>query len=72
MNASEKKIRQYLARSAGNCNYVSLHTLNCFVGMIQTGEADFELFRKVGGDYLVEMMTTEAIKNQWGTLKCTS
>jgi hypothetical protein len=72
MNASEKTIRQYLARSAGNCNIVSLHTIRCFIGMVQTCEADVELFRRVGGDRLVEQMETEAEKNQWGPLQCTN
>lgn len=39
MNEAEKTIRQYVLRSAGNCNYITDYTMSCFVGMIETGEA---------------------------------
>ena len=53
MNDIEKTIRQYLTRSAGTANHPTDYTLSCFLGMIETGEADVALFRKIGGDWLV-------------------
>ena len=53
MSEIEQTIRRYLARSAGNCNEPTDYTIRCFIGMIEGGECDIQLFRKVGGDWLV-------------------
>ena len=53
MNKAQRKIMQYLNRSAGNCNHVSEHTLRCFLGMIETGEATIDDMKKCGGEYLL-------------------
>ena len=53
MNDAEKTIRQYVQRSAGNCNHITDYTMSCFVGMLETGEAtraDFESVAKGLGD----------------------
>ena len=47
MNDAEKTIRQYVQRSAGNCNYITDYTMTCFVGMIETGEATWADFEEV-------------------------
>lgn len=65
MSEIEKTVRNYLARSAGNANIPSEHTIRCFIGMLQTGEADWELFQRVGGDYLVNRMKTMMEANGW-------
>lgn len=52
MNDAERKIRQYLCRSAGSCNHISDHTLRCFVGMLETGEATAADFENAGGPSL--------------------
>ena len=70
MRASERKVRQYLTRSAGNCNHPSLHTIRCFVGMVQTGELTVKDFKRIGGEWLVDEMQRESERNQWGELKC--
>ena len=40
----------------GDDQIVSANTLHCFVGMIETGEANIEDFRQVGGDSLVRQV----------------
>ena len=69
MNDTERTIRAYLTRSAGNCNHVSDHTLRCFVGMVQTGEASVEDFRRIAGDAVVGRMMELADVNNWGEVK---
>ncbi len=72
MTDAERTIRAYLTRSCGNAGHPSVHTLQCFVGMVQTGEADIETFRKVGGEWIVEQMATEAKERGWGAVQCES
>lgn len=71
MSEVQTKIRQYLARSAGNCNVPTDHTIRCFIGMIQTGEATIEDFDSVGGQYVVDRITETASENGW-ELRCGS
>lgn len=57
MNEAERKIRQYVQRSAGNCNHITDHTMRCFVGMIETGEAlpgDFNAVSPTLGDRVLQ------------------
>lgn len=65
MNEAQIKISQYLMRSAGNCNVPSDHTIRCFIGMIETGEATMDDMQKVGGDYLVNRINSMALENGW-------
>ena len=51
MKDIERNIRAYVARSAGGMG-LSDFTLDCFVGMIETGEATAEDFLRVGGKNL--------------------
>lgn len=44
MSEVQKTIRQYVQRSAGNCNHLTDYTMRCFVGMVETGEATYEDF----------------------------
>lgn len=53
MTEIEQTIRRYLVASCGNCGVPTDRTIKCFVGMIETGEADIELFRRIGGEYIV-------------------
>ena len=46
----QKTISKYLRGSAGTGNHPTDHTINCFVGMIETGEATMADFRKVAGN----------------------
>ena len=39
MSEIQATISRYLRASAGNCNFPTMHTIDCFIGMIQTGEA---------------------------------
>lgn len=48
MSDIQKTIRDYIDHTGSNGG----HTLRCFVGMIETGEATLEDFRAVGGDDL--------------------
>lgn len=66
MTDAERTIRSYLARSAGNCNHVTDHTVQCFVGMVQTGEATLNDFRRIAGDSMVERMVRLAKERGWG------
>ena len=49
MTEIQKTIAQYVLRSAGTCNHLTKHTLLCFVGMIETGEADIVDFGPING-----------------------
>lgn len=68
MNDAERTIRQYLQRSAGNCNHVTDFTMTCFVGMIETGEAKPEDFDRVskglGGRVLAFKAKLDSERNQ--------
>ena len=44
MKEIHRTIRSYVQRSAGNCNQLTDHTLRCFVGMVETGEATIDDF----------------------------
>ena len=59
------KIYNYLARSAGTANVPTDHTILCFIGMIQTGEATMDDMEAAGGKWLVERVTTMALENGW-------
>ena len=61
----QNKIYQYLARSAGTGNYPTDHTLTCFIGMIQTGEATSEDMRHVGGEFLIGEINRVCDANGW-------
>lgn len=63
--ATRNKIYTYLARSAGTCNWPTGHTIRCFVGMIQTGEATIEDFHAVGGQWIVDQIMQAAEQNKW-------
>ncbi len=56
MNEAQKTIMRYLNRSAGNANIPTDHTIRCFVGMIQTGEALMADFESTGGNYVIRRM----------------
>ena len=49
MTSGEKLIRSYLTRSAGCENRPSDHTLRCFLGMVESGEATWYDVRAAGG-----------------------
>lgn len=66
MTEIQKTIAQYVLRSAGNCNHLTKHTLLCFVGMIETGEADIVDFRIVGGEALAKMVADALVESQQG------
>jgi hypothetical protein len=50
----EQLIRSYLTRSAGTCNQPTNHTLRCFLGMVESGEATWHDLRSAGGQWLVD------------------
>ena len=50
MTEIEQTIRRYLAASCGNCGVPTDRTIRVFVGMIETGEADLEMLRRIAGD----------------------
>ena len=54
MTTGEQLIRSYLTRSAGTCNHPTDHTLRCFLGMVESGEATWCDVRAAGGEWLVE------------------
>ena len=56
MTSGERLIRSYLTRSAGCENRPSDHTLRCFLGMVESGEATWYDVRKAGGDWLVRQV----------------
>ena len=61
MSEIQKTISRYLRASAGTANHLSEHTLRCFVGMLETGEATKEDFRVAAGksaDWLVNEIET--------------
>jgi hypothetical protein len=60
----QKTIAQYVLRSAGTCNHLSNHTVTCFVGMIETGDATWDDFRAVGGQELVD-----TIQKRWEVIQ---
>lgn len=64
-SAVRHKIYQYLARSAGTGNHPTDHTLQCFVGMVQTGEATVEDMHAVGGDFLMRELHRVCEDNGW-------
>lgn len=66
MNEIQKTIAQYVLRSAGTCNHLTSHTLSCFVGMIETGEADIGDFRIVGGEALAKIVADALVESQRG------
>lgn len=66
MTEIQKTIAQYVLRSAGNCNHLTKHTLLCFVGMIETGEADIVDFRTVGGEPLAKIVADALAESQLG------
>ena len=53
MTEIEKTISRYLRASAGTGNHPTDHTLRCFLGMIETGEATVDDFHKIGGMFIV-------------------
>lgn len=53
MTPGEKLIRSYLIRSAGTANQPTDHTIRCFLGMVETGEATWHDVRAAGGEWLV-------------------
>ena len=63
--AVRDKIYRYLARSAGTANWPTDHTIRCFIGMIQTGEATVDDFHAVGGDFVVDQIIDMANDNGW-------
>lgn len=66
MTEIQKTIAQYVLRSAGNCNHLTKHALLCFVGMIETGEADIVDFRVVGGEALAKIVADALVESQRG------
>lgn len=46
----ERTIRSYLASSMGNCGVPTDRTIRVFAGMVETGEADLAMFRRLAGD----------------------
>lgn len=64
MTEIQKTIAQYVLRSAGNCNHLTNHTLSCFVGMVETGEADIVDFRIVGGEALAKIVADALVESQ--------
>lgn len=64
-SAIRHKIYNYLARSAGTCNWPTDHTIKCFIGMIQTGEATIDDFQAVGGQWIVDQIMQAAEQNKW-------
>ena len=62
---AQRKISQYLRASAGTANCPSDHTLCCFIGMIQTGEATIEDMRAMGGGWLIVQLKVMAKENGW-------
>ena len=64
MSDMQKTIAQYVLRSAGIANHLSDHTVACFVGMIETGEATWDDFRAVGGQELVD-----TIQERWEAIR---
>lgn len=46
----ERTIRSYLASSMGNCGVPTDRTIRVFAGMVETGEADLAIFRRLAGD----------------------
>ena len=60
MSEIEATIRRYLSCSAGNCNHPTDHTIRCFIGMIEGGECNLQLFRKIGGEWLVDRIQSYA------------
>ena len=67
MTEIQKTIAQYVLRSAGTCNHLTKHTLLCFVGMIETGEADIVDFRVVGGEALAKIVADALIESKTAT-----
>lgn len=64
MTEIQKTIAQYVLRSAGTCNHMTDHTVRCFIGMTETGEATWDDFRAVGGQKLVDV-----IQERWEAIK---
>lgn len=62
MNAIQQKIEDYLGSSSGD---VSVHTLRCFVGMIETEEAVLSDFNAVGGRMLEMLVSGAASDNRF-------
>jgi len=56
MNEIQKTISQDLRASAGTANWPTDFTLRCFIGMIETGEAKWDDFKLVGGEWLIKQM----------------
>lgn len=60
MSNGEKTLRAYVTRSAGVLNMPTDYTMRCIVGMVETGEIDGQIVRKVGGDQLAGIITNYA------------
>jgi len=42
-----------------------MHTIDCFIGMIQTGEATMDDMQTIGGEYLANQLTERANDKGW-------
>jgi len=60
LTEDRQKIRDYLSHDG---QYVSLHTLECFVGMLQTGEFNVD-------DFAAEGVDLEQIARRFGSANC--
>lgn len=56
MNDTERTVRRYLARSAGNCNHLSDHVLRRFVNFVEREDFTLADFQRVGGRSLAELV----------------
>ena len=65
MSEIQATISRYLRSSAGNCNFPTMHTIDCFIGMIQTGEATMNDMQTIGGEYLTNQLTERANSRGW-------
>lgn len=65
MSEIQATISRYLRASAGNCNFPTMHTIDCFIGMIQTGEATMDDMQTIGGEYLTKQLTERATEKGW-------
>jgi len=65
LSETEKTILRHLGWSHGTCGFPTDHTISCFTGMIQTGEATIEDFKRIASVEIVDRIEKELAK--WNT-----
>lgn len=59
MNDAQININNYLTNFDGNPDSLSVQTIRCFVGMIETGEATFDDFRSISDTLAAQVAKTK-------------